>query len=96
MHMLILLFIGYISFISLIAIIVTVIDKRAAERGKSRISENALLIISAIGGSVAMFVTMIMARHKTKHLKFMVGIPIILILQVLLLVFVVLPLIPIN
>jgi len=96
MHMIILLFIGYLSFISLIAIITTVIDKRAAERNKSRISENALLIISALGGAVAMFVTMIMARHKTKHLKFMVGLPVIVILHVLLLVFVVFPLIPVN
>jgi len=96
MHMIILLFIGYLSFISLIAIVTTVIDKRAAERGKSRISENALLVISALGGAVAMFVTMIMARHKTKHLKFMVGIPVIIILQIALLVFVVFPLIPAN
>ena len=84
--------IWYILIISLVAIIVTVVDKRAAMRDKSRISEIALLIIAAIGGSVAMFFTMRMIHHKTKHLKFMVGLPVIFILQILFSVFVIFPL----
>jgi uncharacterized membrane protein YsdA (DUF1294 family) len=39
------------------------------------------LLLSLLGGSVAMFATMLMIRHKTKHLKFMLGIPAIMILQ---------------
>ena len=47
-----------------------------------RTPEKTLLILSALGGSVAMLITMLLIRHKTKHVKFMLGIPIIIILQV--------------
>lgn len=77
----------YIAVISLIAIFVTVIDKIKARHGEWRISEAALIIISALGGSVAMYLTMHIIRHKTKHMKFMVGIPIILLFQVIAVVY---------
>ena len=90
------IYVGYVSFISLVAVIVTAVDKRAAMRNKTRISENALLIIAALGGSIAMFATMMWLRHKTKHLKFMVGLPIIIILHIALVFFVVYPLLLSN
>lgn len=46
-----------------------------------RIPEGSLLLISALGGSIAMLLTMLLVRHKTKKVKFMVGIPAIIILQ---------------
>lgn len=49
---------------------------------KLRIPEATLLLISALGGSVAMLLTMLSIRHKTKKAKFMVGIPLIIVLQV--------------
>lgn len=49
---------------------------------KIRVPETALLVISALGGSGAMLLTMLLIRHKTKKKKFMVGIPVILVLQV--------------
>jgi uncharacterized membrane protein YsdA (DUF1294 family) len=49
---------------------------------KLRIPEKVLLLFSALGGSVAMFITMLIIRHKTKHVKFMLGIPIIMIVQI--------------
>lgn len=49
---------------------------------KLRIPEASLLLISAIGGSVAMLLTMLAIRHKTKKAKFMVGIPLIIVVQV--------------
>ncbi len=73
---------AWLAFISLVAVIVTVADKIKAKRGKWRVPEATLMGISALGGSVAMLVTMIMIRHKTKHMKFMVGIPIIIALQI--------------
>ena len=94
--MVVFIYFGYIFSFSLIAVIITAIDKRAAMRNKTRISENALLIIAALGGSIAMFATMIWLRHKTKHLKFMVGIPIIIILHIALIFFVVYPLLLSN
>ena len=72
----------YIAVMSIIAIIITVSDKRRAKSGKWRIKESTLLIVSALGGSAAMFITMRLIRHKTKKLKFMLGIPVIFLLQV--------------
>ena len=79
---------GYIAVISLISIIVCIYDKKISKRGdvKLRIPEKSLFIWSALGGSLAMFVTMKLIRHKTKHVSFMVGIPVIFILQVALIV----------
>ena len=71
----------YLAVISFIAIVVTIADKSKAKRHKWRVPEASLLGISALGGSVAMFVTMLIIRHKTKHVKFMLGIPLIIIVQ---------------
>ena len=47
----------------------------------------SLLLLSALGGSVAMYVTMLMIRHKTRHSKFMIGIPIIILFQAVVLLY---------
>ena len=74
---------GYIVAISLISVIVCCYDKIAAKRlTKHRTRERTLLLLSALGGSVAMLVTMFIIRHKTKHKKFMVGIPLIIVAQI--------------
>ena len=77
------IFLGYIAIISIISIIVCIYDKKISKKNKVelRIPERNLLILSALGGSVAMFLTMLLIRHKTKHVKFMLGIPVIIILQ---------------
>ena len=73
----------YVAAISIIAIIVTCYDKIAAtKRPKHRTPEATLLFISMLGGSVAMYITMQLIRHKTKHMKFMIGIPVIILVQV--------------
>ena len=74
---------AYIAIISLISIIVCVYDKGISKKNRVelRIPEAVLLLLSALGGSVAMFVTMLLVRHKTKHVKFMLGIPLIMIVQ---------------
>jgi uncharacterized membrane protein YsdA (DUF1294 family) len=72
----------YFAAISLVALFVTVYDKWAAKkRPKHRTPERTLLIISALGGSVFMYLTMKVIRHKTQHKKFMIGIPVIIFLQ---------------
>ena len=72
----------YLCVISLVSIIVCCYDKIAAKHNpKHRTREATLLWLSALGGSVAMFITMKLIRHKTKHKKFMIGIPAIIILQ---------------
>jgi uncharacterized membrane protein YsdA (DUF1294 family) len=71
----------YLVAVSLLAIGLTLCDKRAAQRGSWRIKERTLLLVSVFGGSAAMLVTMRFIRHKTKHVKFMMGIPVIIVLQ---------------
>ena len=71
----------YLAVISLISVILTVSDKRRAIKHRYRISEFTLMLFSALGGGVAMLLTMLLIHHKTRHVKFMVGIPVIIILQ---------------
>ena len=73
----------YFAVVSLISVIVCVYDKVVSKRNQVelRVPEKMLLFLSFIGGSVAMFITMLLIRHKTKHVKFMVGIPLIMLLQ---------------
>ena len=81
--MLLYFIIGYLVAISLVSIVVCIYDKFAAKHNpRHRTREATLLLLSALGGSVAMFITMQIIRHKTKHVKFMVGIPVIFVLQV--------------
>ena len=68
---------------SIVSVIVCIYDKKISKKNRVelRTPEKTLLILSALGGSVAMFITMLIIRHKTKHFKFMVGIPVIMIIQ---------------
>lgn len=79
-------FAAYMILISLISCIVTIYDKRQAKAGKWRIPEKSLFLLSAMGGSAAMLATMKIIRHKTKHKRFMIGIPLIILVQCALLV----------
>lgn len=72
---------GWLIIINFIAAAATVSDKRRAKKHRWRIPENTLLALSALGGSPAMLVTMKLIRHKTQHKKFMIGIPVIIVLQ---------------
>ena len=74
---------AWVAIISIISIVVCIYDKKISKKNRVelRTPEKTLLILSALGGSVAMFVTMLIIRHKTKHFKFMVGIPAIMVVQ---------------
>ena len=73
---------GYLLIISIISLSVTIYDKWAAKKKpQERTRESTLILLSALGGSVAMLLTMLGIRHKTKHIKFMLGIPLIILLQ---------------
>ena len=71
----------YLALISLVAIIITVADKYAAKKGMWRIPEATLMLIGLLGGATAMFITMRTVRHKTKHKKFMIGLPLLIALH---------------
>lgn len=77
---------GWVAVVSLLAMIVTVRDKSCAKKGKWRVRESTLLLLGALGGAAAMFFTMRCIRHKTKHAKFMVGLPALFLLHLALLV----------
>lgn len=83
-----LIFFAYVAVVSFCSVVVCIYDKKISKRNnvKLRIPEKSLFVWSAIGGSLVMFLTMQLTRHKTKHVSFMVGIPVILLLQVALMV----------
>jgi len=85
---------AYLVIINLVAVYLTIRDKNAARKHSWRIKERTLLLVSALGGSVAMFFTMLAIRHKTRHAKFMVGIPLIILVQVAAVIFIILRLAP--
>ena len=77
----------WVGLISLISVIVCIYDKIAAKRlPEHRTPEKTLLFLSAIGGSLAMYITMQIIHHKTRHKKFMIGIPVIMVLQIALII----------
>lgn len=77
----------YLVAISAVSLIVTVYDKIAAKRfPRNRIPEATLLLLSVLGGSLVMYITMQIIHHKTLHKKFMIGIPIIMTIQILLII----------
>ena len=75
------IFLIYLAAVSLLSVIITCADKFKASHGRWRVRESTLLIFSTLGGSLAMFVTMQLIHHKTRKLKFMLGIPLIMIAQ---------------
>lgn len=62
------------------------IDKRKAKKNRWRIRESTLLLVAALGGSIGSLTGMYLFRHKTLHLKFTLGIPLILAGQCLMVV----------
>ena len=67
---------------SVVSVIVCIADKlRSKKKGRSRVSEATLMTLSAFGGALFMFLTMLVIRHKTKHARFMVGLPLMIIYQ---------------
>ncbi len=65
------------------AVYLTVYDKIAARKNRRRVPENTLLLTAALSGCIGMYLTMRIIHHKTKHPKFMIGIPVIFFLELL-------------
>lgn len=73
---------GYLLLISFIAVIVMAIDKFAAIYHKRRIPEKMFFVISLLGGSAAVYLSMTLFNHKTQKNSFVFIIPLIFALQV--------------
>ncbi len=71
----------YLGIVNVAGFILPAVDKRRAKKDRWRIRESTLFLISALGGSVAMYISMRLFHHKTKHKRFMIGIPVIIVLQ---------------
>lgn len=75
----------YLLAINALGLLIMHYDKYLAKNNMWRIPEKTLLGIAAIGGSVGCILGMYSARHKTKKPKFSIGLPVILIVQILVL-----------
>ena len=73
--------IAYIAFSVLLSVAVTVLDKFFARHRMRRISEKTLLTVGVFCSTVAMYITMRIIRHKTRHNKFMYGLPLVAIFK---------------
>ncbi len=73
----------YLIIINIVGFLAMYIDKQKAKRGKWRIPENTLLIITVLGGGVGTIAGMYTFRHKTQKPKFTIGLPTILILEII-------------
>lgn len=80
----------YICGLNLAAFTICGIDKWKAVHQRWRISERCLMLLAAVGGSIGMLAGMYFFRHKTRHPKFYLGVPAILICQIIIVVVVVL------
>lgn len=81
------LLIFYIFIINVISFIFMFIDKQKAIKHQWRISEYTLMLLAALGGSIGTIGAMYTFRHKTQKLKFKIGVPFIIIIQFLFLIF---------
>lgn len=77
----------YLLAINALSFILFGLDKYKAKKGKWRISEATLLMIAVIGGSIGAWSGMRLWHHKTMHKKFKYDIPVIMIMQVCLVVY---------
>lgn len=72
----------YLLIINAAGFLVMTIDKLYARKNMWRIPERTLLGMAAIGGSIGVWAAMYTVRHKTKHMKFVIGVPLILAIQI--------------
>ena len=71
----------YLLIINALGFLLMLVDKWKARKNRWRVRESTLLLVAALGGSVGSLAGMYLFRHKTQHLKFTLGIPLILAAQ---------------
>ncbi len=76
----------YLGIMNIISFLAMGSDKRKAKRNAFRTPESILFILAVMGGSIGSILGMYIFRHKTKHWYFVVGMPMILVLQIALVV----------
>lgn len=77
----------YFIVINIIGFLIMYIDKQKAKKGKWRIPEKVLFIITALGGGIGTIAGMYTFRHKTQKIAFVIGFPAITILEILAIIY---------
>lgn len=77
---------SYLCVVNIITFLMYGLDKQKARMHRFRIPESVLIGAAAIGGSVGAYAGMKVFHHKTRKVKFYIGVPVIFILQVMLFV----------
>jgi len=80
--MLIKILLVYLLIINAAGFLLMLVDKIKAKKNLWRIPEATLFLVAAIGGSIGSLLGMYTVRHKTKHIKFILGMPLILAVQI--------------
>jgi uncharacterized membrane protein YsdA (DUF1294 family) len=75
----------YLIIVNALSFLLMLIDKNKARKQLWRIPEATLLTVAVIGGSLGCFAGMKICRHKTRHPKFSIGVPIIMVIHALIL-----------
>lgn len=73
--------IWFLAAVNAVAFIAAWSDKRRAVKGRRRIRERTLFLLAFFGGSVGLYAAMLLFRHKTKHMSFMIGVPLIFLCE---------------
>ena len=76
----------YLLLINALGCLVMIVDKSRARKKMRRISEVNLFTVAAAGGALGELAMMYLVRHKTRHRKFTIGLPLLLSVHILLLV----------
>lgn len=74
----------YLILINALGLCLMIIDKDKARKNLWRIPERVLMAVAILGGSLGVFIGMRICRHKTKHLKFSLGVPLLLAVHIFL------------
>ena len=72
----------YLVLINAVGFFLMIADKSRARKNRRRIPEATLMLIAVLGGSLGSLAGMYLVRHKTRHIKFTAGIPLILAVQI--------------
>ncbi|GAB3803954.1 DUF1294 domain-containing protein [Virgibacillus kimchii] len=74
----------YIIAVNVLVFIIMGVDKRKAVKRKYRVPERTFWMLAALGGSLGVMFGMNFHRHKTRHTSFKIGMPIMLVLNIVL------------
>lgn len=77
-----------LAIINVVGFILVALDKQKARKKLWRIPEKTFFLIALVGGSIGIYVSMLLFRHKTKHWYFMIGIPAIFAAELIILYFI--------